>query len=227
MAVASVTSGLSKDLAQSTALKRILIRKIEELPLKDIAYAERLARVAAKKFKGEIDEWLDLPPPILPQCEETQMNATLCLAEEGPPDIIIDSGASRPMLGMKICSTAALASKTEVKDSVVVKTGTTKEPIEHEIEFSIPSIKMTSKANLLKNSPNVQALGELCMEKGFGHYWPPYGKPVLVLPDTHEHVLVPIKIMVPHLPTKDADIIGKGEMIVPDFYPDGGYALPI
>ena len=37
VAVASITSGLSKDLAESTAMKRVSMRKLEELPMKDIS----------------------------------------------------------------------------------------------------------------------------------------------------------------------------------------------
>ena len=163
----------------------------EELQAELTRLAEATSRVSAWEFhkeahgiKGDLErkkdeffvthdepQWLSHKEAHVPDPKAAASKSRLITLDEVRREIIVDSGASRHMIGISELNATERGSIRKLKQPFLIQTAHGVVACDKEAKIYIHDLDLWVWAGLLQDSPAVLSLGLLCKEMGFSFSW--------------------------------------------------------
>jgi len=124
-----------------------------------------------------------------------KVRSTRMLKDGYPKQLIADTGAGVNLMSKSELGAHELKFVEKLARPIKLNTANGVTTTDEVLPLELPSLDDTLDFVLLENTPAVVSVGERCMTKGYGFYWPPNGDPFFVLPggDGDTRRVVPLK----------------------------------
>jgi len=123
------------------------------------------------------------------------VKAARLMSDGYPEQFIADTGAGVNLMSKDELDSRAKRRVEKLKTPLRLNTANGVIAADEVLPMELPVMDDTLDFVLLENTPAVVSVGERCVTKGYGFYWPPYGDPFFVCPGTDGNTrrVVPLK----------------------------------